>query len=50
LENVKDGAIPISHNAMAEACKIKEQPGKDIWMYGGTSLTDALMTEGLTPT
>lgn len=47
LENVKDGAVLIPNNAMAEIRKIKEQPGKDIWLYGGASLTDALMKEGL---
>lgn len=47
LKNVKDGAILLSDNAMAEARKIKAQPGKDIWLYGGASLTDALMKEGL---
>lgn len=47
LENVKDGAVLISHDAMAEARKIKEMPGKDIWLYGGAALTDALMKERL---
>lgn len=47
LESVKDGAVLIAQHAMAEVRKIKEQPGKDIWLYGGASLTDALMKEGL---
>ena len=47
LKSVKDGAILISGDSMAEARKIKEQPGKDIWLFGGASLTDALMKEGL---
>ncbi len=47
LKEVKPGAILLSGDAMAEARKIKEQPGKDIWLYGGASLTDALMKEGL---
>ncbi|SEL38890.1 dihydrofolate reductase family protein [Parapedobacter koreensis] len=47
LEKVKDGAVLISDNGMAEARKIKELPGKDIWLYGGASLTDALMKDGL---
>ncbi|MDQ6481684.1 dihydrofolate reductase family protein [Dyadobacter sp. LHD-138] len=34
-------------DAMAEARKIKEQPGKDIWLYGGAFLAEALMNEGL---
>lgn len=47
LTKVNDGAVLISDDAMAEARSIREQPGKDIWLYGGASLTDALMKEGL---
>ena len=47
LKKVKDGTVLLSDNAMEEARNIKEQPGRDIWLYGGTSLTDALMKEGL---
>lgn len=47
LKKVEDGAILISDDAIIEARKIKEQPGKDIWLYGGASLTDALMKERL---
>lgn len=47
LNTVKEGATLISGDSMAEARKIKEQAGKDIWLYGGASLTDALMKEGL---
>lgn len=47
LKTVKEGAILISENSMAEARSIKEQPGKDIWLYGGAALTYALMKEGL---
>lgn len=47
LKSVKDGAILISGDSMAVARRIKELPGKDIWLYGGASLTDALMKEGL---
>ncbi|SKB69162.1 Dihydrofolate reductase [Parapedobacter luteus] len=47
LEKVKEGAVLISDNAMNEARKIKAGPGKDIWLYGGASLTGALMKEGL---
>jgi len=47
LARVKEGAILISGDSMAEARKIKQQPGKDIWLFGGASLTDALMKEGL---
>jgi dihydrofolate reductase len=47
LETVKEGAVLISGDSMAQARKIKEQTGKDIWLFGGASLTDALMQEGL---
>nr|WP_068890568.1 dihydrofolate reductase family protein [Pedobacter panaciterrae] len=47
LTSVKKDAILISGDSIAEVRKIKEQPGKDIWLYGGASLTDALMKEGL---
>jgi len=47
LEKVKDDTVLISDHAMIEARKIKNQSGKDIWLYGGASLTDSLMKEGL---
>ena len=47
LKSVKEGAVLISANSMAEARKIIQQAGKDIWLFGGASLTDALMKEGL---
>jgi dihydrofolate reductase len=47
LKSVKDGAVLISGDSMTEARRIKAQPGKDIWLFGGASLTDALLKEGL---
>ena len=47
LTVVKKDAILVSGESMAEARRIKELPGKDIWLFGGASLTDALMKEGL---
>ncbi|SEJ40104.1 Dihydrofolate reductase [Dyadobacter sp. SG02] len=47
LKSVKNGAVLIAENAMDEARKIKEQPGKDIWLYGGASLTEAMLNAGL---
>jgi len=47
LKSVKKGAFLISEDSIAEARRIKEQPGKDIWLYGGASLTHSLMKEGL---
>jgi dihydrofolate reductase len=47
LTSVKEGAVLISGDSMAEARRIKNLPGKDIWLFGGASLYDALMKEGL---
>lgn len=33
----------ITENAIAEASKIKQLQGKDIWLFGGASLTEQLM-------
>ncbi|WP_342085211.1 dihydrofolate reductase family protein [Dyadobacter sp. OTU695] len=47
LKSVKNGAVLVAEDAMDEARKIKQQPGKDIWLYGGASLMEAMMKEGL---
>lgn len=47
LQTVKEGAVLIAENSITEARRIKEQPGKDIWLYGGAELTNTLMNEGL---
>jgi dihydrofolate reductase len=47
LTSVKKGAVLISEDSITEARRIKEQPGKDIWLFGGASLTDALIKEGM---
>ncbi len=47
LTAVKKGAILVSEDSINEAKRIKAQRGKDIWLYGGASLTDAFMKEGL---
>ncbi len=47
LTSVKKGAVLISGDSIAEARRIKAQPGKDIWLFGGASLTDAFIKEGL---
>ena len=47
LKTVKDGAMLISGDITAKIRSIKEQPGKDIWLFGGASLTDTLMKEVL---
>ena len=47
LTSVKEGAILVTGDSMTAARKIKNQPGKDIWLFGGASLYDAMMTAGL---
>lgn len=47
LKSVKKDAVLISENSIEEAKKIKALPGKDIWLFGGASLTDSLMKAGL---
>lgn len=47
LTSVKEGAVLVSEDSMTEARRIKEQPGKDIWLFGGASLTDTFLKEGL---
>lgn len=47
LSSVKGGAELISGDSMAKARKIKNQPGKDIWLFGGASLSESMMKAGL---
>jgi dihydrofolate reductase len=47
LDKVKDGATLIKDNIKAEIEKIKNAKGKDIWLFGGASLTTSLMNLGL---
>ena len=47
LDKVKDGATLIKGNIQAEVEKIKKEKGKDIWLFGGASLTTSLMNLGL---
>ena len=43
LSNVKDGAVLIKDNIKNEVEKIKKEKGKDIWLFGGASLTTSFM-------
>jgi dihydrofolate reductase len=43
LDKVKEGSILIKGDIRTEVEKIKKQQGKDIWLFGGASLTTALM-------
>lgn len=47
LHKVKDGATLIKGNIKNEVEKIKEDSGKDIWLFGGASLTTSLINLGL---
>ena len=43
LDKVKDGATLIRGNIKTEVEKIKNEKGKDIWLFGGASLTTSLI-------
>ena len=47
LNNTKEGVIIVRGNTLEEVTKIKNEPGKDIWLFGGADLTASLMTLGL---
>lgn len=47
LKSVKEGAVLIAEDAIKEARKIKSGQGKDIWLFGGALLSDAMMEAGL---
>ncbi|HET9431598.1 MAG TPA: dihydrofolate reductase family protein [Chitinophagaceae bacterium] len=47
LGQVKDGATLIKGDIYNEVQKIKNEIGKDIWLFGGASLTTSLMNLGL---
>jgi dihydrofolate reductase len=47
LEKVKDGVTLIKSDIRMETEKIKNEKGKDIWLFGGASLTSSLMNLGL---
>jgi len=47
LEKVKDGAELIKDDIQSRVEKIKNEKGKDIWLFGGGSLTTSLVNLGL---
>lgn len=47
LTTVKEGATLVNGDTLAEVTKIKNEPGKDIWLFGGAELTSSLMNLGL---
>lgn len=46
-QNSIEGASIIYNNIEDHIYQLKHQPGKDIWLFGGASLTDALLGHGL---
>ena len=47
LKQVKPGVVLISRDTAAAVRKIKEAPGKDIWLFGGAGLTGSLLEKKL---
>lgn len=47
IEKVKDDAILITGDIKKQIAEIKNEEGKDIWLFGGASLTSSLMNEDL---
>ncbi len=47
MDTVPEGKTLIKGNVEKEVLKIKNEPGKDIWLFGGASLTSTLMNLGL---
>ncbi len=47
LESVKDGVFLIKNNVKEEIEKIRNEKGKDIWLFGGAKLVTSLLKLGL---
>lgn len=47
LKEVKPGSVLIKEDIEKEVKRIKNEPGKDIWLFGGASLTSSLLNLGL---
>ncbi|HEV7334294.1 MAG TPA: dihydrofolate reductase family protein [Flavisolibacter sp.] len=47
MTEVKNDSVLIRDNVEEEVKRIKNSPGKDIWLFGGASLTASLMNAGL---
>ena len=43
IDNVKDAAVLVKGDIANEVARIKAGEGKDIWLFGGASLTSSLM-------
>ena len=47
LTEVADGKVLVNGDLQKEVTKIKNEEGRDIWMFGGASLTTSLLNLGL---
>lgn len=47
LKNVSADAQLVKGDFRQEVRSLKEQPGKDIWLFGGAALTTSFINEGL---
>lgn len=47
LNKVEGNRVLVNGDLSNEVNKIKNQPGKDIWLYGGAALTASLLNLGL---
>jgi dihydrofolate reductase len=47
LQEVRPGAVLINGDTATAVQQIKNAPGKDIWLFGGASLTASLLNLGL---
>jgi len=47
LKAVSKDGILVSGDIVKQVTEIKSQPGKDIWLFGGASLTASLLNAGL---
>ena len=43
LTSAKEGVTIINGDILNEVTRIKNEPGKDIWLFGGSELTSSLM-------
>jgi dihydrofolate reductase len=47
MTDVKPGVVLVKENTAEEVKRIKQEPGKDIWLFGGASLISCLLHLGL---
>ncbi|GAA4344536.1 dihydrofolate reductase family protein [Flaviaesturariibacter amylovorans] len=47
LTEVRDGATLLRGDTATEVARIRSEPGKDLWLFGGAALTASLLKLGL---